>query len=194
MASDKVIGIDLGTTNSCVAIVEDGTPSVIPNRGGYKTDSRRLLTWNAIPTNDPNIEVLAKVMSHTTVPEYVARIGTRLSGTTSTANGYFACLDSESGAVDLLRYVNGTFTRMNSAPFSWSTGSWYWIRYRANGTSHKIRAWADGATEPGTWNIDTVDSSTITGGWTGVGPADHTDSPYYDYFAVGINGQTAPSP
>src|SRR6186997_1368727 len=37
MASDKVNGIDLGTTNSCVAIVEDGTPSVIPNRGGYKT-------------------------------------------------------------------------------------------------------------------------------------------------------------
>src|ERR1051325_2954198 len=37
MASDKGIGIDLGTTNSCVAIVEDGSPVVIPNRGGYKT-------------------------------------------------------------------------------------------------------------------------------------------------------------
>ena len=35
--SEKVIGIDLGTTNSCVSIVEDGTPVVIPNRGGYKT-------------------------------------------------------------------------------------------------------------------------------------------------------------
>ena len=34
---DRVIGIDLGTTNSCVAIVEDGVPTVIPNRGGYKT-------------------------------------------------------------------------------------------------------------------------------------------------------------
>jgi molecular chaperone DnaK len=34
---DKVIGIDLGTTNSCVAIVESGTPVVIPNRGGYRT-------------------------------------------------------------------------------------------------------------------------------------------------------------
>jgi molecular chaperone DnaK len=34
--SNRVIGIDLGTTNSCVAIVEDGTPVVIPNRGGYK--------------------------------------------------------------------------------------------------------------------------------------------------------------
>jgi molecular chaperone DnaK len=33
----RVIGIDLGTTNSCVAIIENGQPSVIPNAGGYKT-------------------------------------------------------------------------------------------------------------------------------------------------------------
>ncbi|MCA9533959.1 MAG: molecular chaperone DnaK [Myxococcales bacterium] len=32
-----VIGIDLGTTNSCVAIVEGGTPTVIANKQGYKT-------------------------------------------------------------------------------------------------------------------------------------------------------------
>jgi molecular chaperone DnaK len=37
MSMEKVIGIDLGTTNSCVAIVENGIPTVIPNRGGYKT-------------------------------------------------------------------------------------------------------------------------------------------------------------
>jgi molecular chaperone DnaK len=35
--TERVIGIDLGTTNSCVAIVENGVPTVIPNRGGYKT-------------------------------------------------------------------------------------------------------------------------------------------------------------
>jgi molecular chaperone DnaK len=34
---ERVIGIDLGTTNSCVAIVEHEKPNVISNRGGYKT-------------------------------------------------------------------------------------------------------------------------------------------------------------
>ncbi len=34
---ERVIGIDLGTTNSCVAVMEGDSPVVIPNRGGYKT-------------------------------------------------------------------------------------------------------------------------------------------------------------
>jgi len=33
----KVIGIDLGTTNSCVAFVDNGTPQVIPNAEGSRT-------------------------------------------------------------------------------------------------------------------------------------------------------------
>jgi len=33
----KIIGIDLGTTNSCVAIMEGGEPTVIPNAEGART-------------------------------------------------------------------------------------------------------------------------------------------------------------
>jgi molecular chaperone DnaK len=48
----KIIGIDLGTTNSCVAVVDVTTPQVIPNREGSRTtpsvvgfteDSERLI-------------------------------------------------------------------------------------------------------------------------------------------------------
>ena len=33
----KVIGIDLGTTNSCVAVIEGGEPIVMPNSEGGRT-------------------------------------------------------------------------------------------------------------------------------------------------------------
>ena len=32
----KVIGIDLGTTNSCVAVMEGGEPTVITNQEGAR--------------------------------------------------------------------------------------------------------------------------------------------------------------
>jgi molecular chaperone DnaK len=37
MSTKIVIGIDLGTTNSCVAFFKNGTPQVIPNQEGHRT-------------------------------------------------------------------------------------------------------------------------------------------------------------
>ncbi|MGL4282663.1 MAG: molecular chaperone DnaK [Eubacterium aggregans] len=37
MSKEKIIGIDLGTTNSCIAVLEGGEPVVIPNAEGNRT-------------------------------------------------------------------------------------------------------------------------------------------------------------
>ena len=33
----RMIGVDLGTTNSCVAVIENGQPAVVPTRQGQRT-------------------------------------------------------------------------------------------------------------------------------------------------------------
>src|SRR5690349_23078938 len=42
----RVIGIDLGTTNSCVAVLESGEPTVIHNQEGGRT-TPSMVSWNA---------------------------------------------------------------------------------------------------------------------------------------------------
>jgi molecular chaperone DnaK (HSP70) len=42
----KIIGIDLGTTNSCVSVMEGNEPVVIPNAEGKSRGSRQTPSGN----------------------------------------------------------------------------------------------------------------------------------------------------
>ena len=73
---ERVIGIDLGTTNSCVSIVEEGVPTVIPNRGGYKTTPSMV----AITTYPGSVPQSSKSTGQATLINFPRRIAPAESG------------------------------------------------------------------------------------------------------------------
>src|SRR3989339_964278 len=58
----KILGIDLGTTNSCMAIVEGGQPKVLENKEGARTTPSIVAVGK---NNDRLVGVLAKRQSIT---------------------------------------------------------------------------------------------------------------------------------
>lgn len=49
----------------------------------------------------------------------------------------------------------------------------YWIRMQSDGTAHKWRIWADGDSEPGTWELEATDSN-YSSGFIGIWARDST--------------------
>lgn len=83
MAKEVIIGIDLGTTNSCVSIVDNGTPVVLENYNGKRT------TPSVVSFKDGEIIVGDNAKNQLeTNPDTIASIK-RLMGSTQTvkANG-----------------------------------------------------------------------------------------------------------
>jgi hypothetical protein len=162
--------------------------------------SRGSVNDSSLTSGSPGIHSMSSSTTDTiddweggSISQTVARVYLRGSGASGSETGYFAGLVS-GGGLALYKLVSGVQTVIGTAPFSWSLSNWYWVRLRANGTSITAKVWQDGNTEPGTWNINASDTSVSSGGWVGVGTASSLDSPYYDYFSVGLSGQTAPGP
>lgn len=166
---------------------------VLENTG--TVDGRHLLSWDTVDAdaNRANAEVLARVRSSSTLVNQL-RLVVRGSGSAASEAGYMVEIPSSTtGDMRVSKLVSGTQTNLGTAyTFTFVANTWYYVRFRANGTSLKARVWKDGEPEPTVWQIDITDSSVTAAGWIGVGNLESTGTRDCDWFSIGTNGDTAP--
>ena len=84
-------------------------------------------------------------------------------GDTSTANGYYANFSPTTSKI--AKYTSGSASDVGT-PVSraLAADTWSWARMRVEDGMVYLRWWADGETEPGTWNVSAADTSHTTKG------------------------------
>jgi hypothetical protein len=164
-------------------------------RAILSANNRHLCTWDDIDTDADrdDVEILTKIKTGS-VSDGISHAGVlvRGSGADTTKTGYALYIFGND--LSIAKYVNNVYSLIQTADLTLLADTWYWMRFRVNGTSLKARIWANGSSEPGTWTIDSVTDSSISGtGFVGAIAFDSAADPSYDQFGIGTNGDTAPS-
>lgn len=110
----------------------------------------------------------------------------------SGATAYVGYLRPGPDLVEINRFLNGAWMYLGSASFPNDPGGWYWLRFRVQGTTLLLRAWADGQPEPATWQVSANDTG-IPAGSAGL----YTYEPNtvdFDLGSFASGGITAPTP
>lgn len=163
---------------------------------GNSSNQECLTNDTAGSTADGEIVFKAKVGSISTT-HHLGILRQSDSGSQTTLAGYLVALRSTGLRVSY-KNSGGAVTTVTTATISTrSNDTYYWIRFRVNSsgpTSVKARIWADGDSEPGTWDVDATDSSGPTGSGKlgfvlGIGATAHT----WDSAGFGTAGDTAPT-
>jgi predicted phage tail protein len=143
--------------------------------------------WNS---SDSDGEVLALIRPDTDSGTTDNAIGVILRGTGNNVSktGYRAALNSASAGsrdrIEISKWVNGTFTFLANATFAWATGTNYWIRFRARGTSLRAKVWEEGDPEPSSWMVTATDSDVTGPGRVGAYIFHPSSSFYLGSFSV----------
>jgi hypothetical protein len=101
------------------------------------------------------------------------------------SNTYYLARYSGAGSIQLIKRVGGTSTVSTAFSFTPTVGSFYWMRFRVQGTTLSIKVWADGTSEPSSWGYTTTDTSVSAAGSVGLYGYASTSSPNtVDSFSV----------
>ncbi|RWC68865.1 MAG: hypothetical protein EOS30_23580 [Mesorhizobium sp.] len=165
------------------------------------TANSQLLSWNRVPTV-ANAEIVCRmrVIEATSAPETFVRPCVRATGASGAENSYAMQPTKDASGSgwnnSFVKQVAGAGAVIGTPSLgpspTFAINNWFWSRFRVIGTSLQRRAWWQGASEPGTWDESITDSAVTTAGWVGLRNTNVNPDCEIDFFAVAINGKTAP--
>lgn len=146
----------------------DGTPWVDQMPGFTSVSGGNGTITSASGTNSPAMLLSSKVIADSEVLVR-ASLGTitntftllqRNQGTTWAGNAYSAYINS--AGLTIARVAGFTSTPLGTYSFA-TTVNFYWIRFRAQGSTLYAKFWQDGTTEPVTWQVVVSDTTYASG-------------------------------
>lgn len=159
------------------------------------SNARRTAVWDLVGT-DADTEVLIRARTPVAQTGNRNPLILRQQNSGTSLKGYVLQL-SYTDVLTLLKYDTGATTLAPTATVSGlahhDTTGWYYIRYRVNGTTLRVRAWNEGQAEPTTWQLEVTDAGLASAGGVGVFGYYANSTLHIDYIGVGTAGDTAPS-
>lgn len=135
------------------------------------SDDHTVWRWTQV-TAVADVEVLALLRPTAESDTFMYGIAARAQGSSGAETAVFAVLtESVTGAKDqvaLYKIVGGYLTQLNTASFDWDVDANYWLKLQVDGSSLKVRVWAQTDTEPTTWDIEETDSDVSDAGYVGL--------------------------
>ena len=138
-----------------------GVLSVSSNKGTVSTGSRPIaLTARSVVDFDMTVQVQYSTLSGQFL-EFGYRINSWME--TGTPSEGYAVQINQGSTVQLFKINAYTQVGATVSTPELTGGGTFWFRIRAVGSNHKVKWWADGASEPGTWAMDYTDSTYVEG-------------------------------
>ena len=153
----------------------------------------RLVSFDDIATSETDMEVLS-LQRRTSSTAGIGNLH-RISGAAGSQDGYFFGLRNNATERRGRFWTGGSQTNFGSETHGFTTtvDTWFWIRSNVFGTTHRMKIWEDGTTEPVDWTLEQTDSAHSSGG-AGLGDflRDTGGTVHVAWFSVGTAGDPAP--
>jgi hypothetical protein len=156
------------------------------------SDAMRRLKFDIAETPD-DVEVLAlvKVLA-TDSDNSVGQINLRNN---TPATGYYVDVSLDPGEVHAIVRITSATTAvaLDEDSFNFDTSNWFWVRFRAIGTSLSAKRWQLGTAEPASFQLTATDAN-VASGAVAIGSYMASLNHQVAFFSVGLDGATAPGP